>query len=656
MKITNNLLKSAGIIAGLLGYSALASSPADAEEQQERKRPNILWFFIEDMNPLLGCYGDSLASTPNMDRLAENGVVFQNAFVPAPVCSPCRSAIMTGSAPTSLGLHNHRSSRQEDEIYLPEGIKTLPEIFRGKGYFTYNKGKEDYNFEYDMSSLYSGTPQNDKEHWSHRDEGQPFFAQIQLYGGKYVNHDKIFRERDWRMEPENAVKTLPKNYPRHPIIKKHWAWHYDAVKLTDNAIGEVLNELEEDGLLENTIIFCFSDHGCYLPRDKQFTYEGGLHVPLIISYFGDENYLPSGKERDDLVNLIDVSATALGLADISVPDWYESRDLFAEDHKEREYVISSKDRMDFTIDRVRSVRTKDFHYIRNFMTDRPYMQPQYRDRIKDYMILMRRMHKNNELAPTIDWFYDDYRPAEELYDLRNDPDETRDVSDDPRYRKQLEKMREFLYSWIERTDDQGQYLEGTDGFQWLNRRDRWVGLVRNPEFDRVRVPWHEIPCHIEAEMPQSVQNIKYQITTDGDHGFETLVPDGEGGYELYIPGYPHREIGKETGNPYSAGQKVYEIYGTESGEYVGYPIKARNDGEYQLAIRLASAQKNARIVIKNNEETLGSLDVPNTGSNRTWQTEKTKIKLEKGVNDVRMYFEGDGEDLVHINWFRVTEP
>jgi len=655
MFTNKNFFKAVGIFTGMIGYSMLPLTPANAEEQQEQKKPNILWFFIEDMNPLLSCYGDTLIETTNMDRLADNGVLFENAFVPSPVSSPCRSAIITGSMPTTLGLHHHTSSVGEDEIYLPKGVKTLPEIFRESGYFTYNKGKEHYNFEFDMGELYSGTNENNKEHWSHRKEDQPFFAQIQLYGGKYVNHDKIFSNRDWSIDPEKAVKTLAENYPRHEVIKKHWAWHYDAVKLTDNAIGKVLNELEKDGLLENTIIFCFSDHGSHLPRDKQFTYEGGLHVPLIISYFGDKDYLPSGTRRRDLVNLIDVSATALGLANIEIPEWFESRDLFSKDHKKREYVISTKDRMGNAIDWVRSVRTKNFHYIRNFMTDRPYMQPQYRDG-REYMKIMRNLHRNEKLPPVIDWFYDDYRPAEELYDLRKDPDETRNVARDSRYHEKLEEMRNILYSWVEKTNDQGQYIEETDGLIYWNQSDWRTGLLKNPEYDRLRQPWHQVPCHVEAEMPQTVKGIKYQITTDGEHGFETLIPDGKGGYELYVPGYPHRTTGKGTGNPHSAGEKVYEIYGAEEGDYVAYPIKARDNGEHQLTIRVATDHEDARIVIKNNNISLATVNVPNTGSNRSWQNVQTKIELEEGVNELKLYFEGNGEDLIHINWFRVTRP
>jgi hypothetical protein len=272
------------------------------------------------------------------------------------------------------------------------------------------------------------------------------------------------------------------------------------------------------------------------------------------------------------------------------------------------------------------------------------------------MVLMRNLHKNEELPPTIDWFYDDYRPAEELYYLKKDPDELRNVADDPEYREQLEKMRGILYEWIAETDDQGQYLEGQDGFDWLNKRDRWVGLVRNPEFDRIRISWHEVPCHIEAEMPNDAKGIKYQITTDGDHGFETLVPDGEGGYELFVPGYPHREKGSSTGNPYSAGEKVYEIYGAESGEYVSYPVKFPDDGTYRLAIRVASEHKDTRIVIKNGEDQLKSVVVPYTGSNLNWETLNTEVDVERGVQNIKFYFEGQGKDLVHINWIRVTEP
>ena len=259
-----------------------------------KPRPNVLWIVVEDLSPLLSCYGYDINLTPHLDRLAADGVLFSNTFMPAPVCSACRSAMITGKMQTTLGIHNHHSSRSEETaIHLPENIKTLPELFRQAGYFTFNRGKDDYNFWYDRESLYAGEytthalyGKSGKKNigWNDRPSDLPFFGQIQLAGGKHIYREN-FRERV-RQPVDRQAFELPPYYPDHPEVRKDWAQHLESARITDDEVGEILEQLRADGLLEDTVVFFFSDHGMRLWRHKQFCYDGGLHVPFIMSWPG----------------------------------------------------------------------------------------------------------------------------------------------------------------------------------------------------------------------------------------------------------------------------------------------------------------------------------------------------------------------------------
>jgi N-sulfoglucosamine sulfohydrolase len=440
------------------GVTAVAVSVPLAQAEA-MGRPNILWLYIEDMNPSLGCYGDSTVTTPHMDSLAKQGVLFEKCFVTAPVCSPCRSAIITGRMQTTIGAHNHRSGSNRLPEYLR--VHTLPELIRKNGYNTFNAGKDDYNFSYRYGDLYSTkAAKNRVSPWRglKRVKAGPFFGQIQLRGGKSVFGKEGLAALKKRTSLADAEKTLPPYYPRDPIILKHWALHYDAIRMTDMHVGKILQALKEDGLLENTIIFCFSDHGCYMPRHKQFCYEGGLHVPLIISI--PKEYAKAGRSsrRKEIVSAMDVSATSLAFANIKIPQWYDSKNLFVPDYK-REFVIAAKDRMDSTVDRVRSIRTAGgIKYIRNFMTDRPYWQENFRSK-RDYAKRMVQLYREKKLTPGQAWFWGPDRPSEELYDLNKDPYELHNRADDPEYRAQLRQMRAQLDKWVKETDDKGQYPE-----------------------------------------------------------------------------------------------------------------------------------------------------------------------------------------------------
>ena len=473
--------------AGLVGLLS-AQTPTSAEAG---KQPNIFWIYIEDMNPFLGCYGDDTVPTPNMDRLSENGVLFEKCFAPAPVCSPTRSALITGRMQTTIGVHNHNSAYNKDTpIFLPDYLQgnSLPELFQQGGYETFNQGKDHYNFTYDRTKLYTmqRVEKNLMAPWRElENKNKPWFGQLLLWGGKEALHEDITGLKDEdRIPLAEAAKTLPPYYPQDEMMLKYWAMHYDCIKLTDTRVGEIMENLNVDGLLENTIVILFSDHGCYMPRHKQFCYEGGLHVPLIISAPKAYEKQPDGTRRPDLVSAIDISATSLAYAGIEIPEWYDGQDVFAKDFQ-HDFLVSAKDRMDFTIDRIRTIRTPEgMKYIRNFMVDRPWMQLNYRH-VRDYMIHMQELFDAGQLSETEARFFGDYRPAEELYDLNKDPHEINNLAHDPAYQNQLVTLRAQLDDWVKETDDKGQYPEDDANLRYTY--ERWGDeKCINPEYDRFR--------------------------------------------------------------------------------------------------------------------------------------------------------------------------
>lgn len=442
--------------------------------------PNILWIFIEDMSPWIGCYGDEVNknATLAIDKLAASGVKFERCYVPAPVCSACRSSLITGLYQTSTGLHNHRSSRTKaGAIHLPEGVTTVPQLFRNAGYQTFNAGKDDYNFVYNREDLYTksqGKKGSNLAAWRSLPKGKPFFGQIQLKGGKTGTgsvKDKV--------DPKSV--TPPPYFPDTDLFKKWHAHHYDTVRKTDDDTKVIMENLKKDGLLENTIIFWFTDHGNnHSLRAKQFCTESGTHVPLIVT--GPHEALKAGTVRKDLVTALDVTASSLALAGLPVPKNYESKNLFA-DGFQRKFVVSARDRCDYTIDRIRAVRTENFRYIRNFLTDRPFLQPQYRDN-RDYTKVLRKGHADGTLPKLVDDIFFGQRPKEELYDHRNDPHEIHNLAEDPKFTEELKRHREILTKWIADTGDKGQFPESDAGLREV--LNQWKKACVNPEYDRVR--------------------------------------------------------------------------------------------------------------------------------------------------------------------------
>ena len=460
--------------------------------------PNILWIYLEDTSPLLGCYGNTVVSTPNINQLADAGTLFWNAIMPAPVCSPCRSSIITGMMSTTLGLHNHHSSRtQESAIYLPDSIKTIPELFKDAGYFTFNNGKDDYNFIYDRMDLYE---QDYSYHPLYGKRGieldmaamknkEPFFGQIQLSGGKEI-FSSTFKEKVKTPVDRNKIE-LPPYLPYHEALIEEYANHLDAIQITDEKVGDVLKKLKENRLLNNTVIFFFSDHGQRITRHKQFLYEGGIQVPLIVADFRITKVIKPGAQNEDLVSGIDIGTSSLGLAGIPIPSYMEGEDIFSESYKPREYVISTRDRCDFTIDRIRSVRSKAYKYIRNYKTDRKYTQPTYMDVDHvEFVSVMKKLYTENKLNAAQSRFMSEERPEEELYDLTEDPFEISNLAKDPKYTAVLREHSKFLENWIIETNDQGQYPEKGGGLKLM--LGIWGKNAMNSEYEPLREKYPEL--------------------------------------------------------------------------------------------------------------------------------------------------------------------
>jgi len=463
----------------LIPVSCLLLSASAAE------RPNILWLVLEDTSPWANCYGNkaNAGHTPNIDSLAKSGVLFERAYVPAPVCSPCRSSFITGANQIRGGCHEHRSSRVKGgEIHLPKGWKLLPEILKDAGYYTFNIGKTDYNFIYDLKTVYDeGSGRDSKQHpWRSAAKGQPFFGQIQMKGGK-GNGDKFPADR--KVDPTTV--TVPADYPQNDLHREIVAEHLNTVRKNDDEVGAILARLKEDKLLENTIVCWFSDHGAnHLLRHKQMATEGGLHVPFIV--VGPEKWVPTkpGTRRKDLVGILDLSATTVAWAGMKIPSWFEGVDLFSPQHQPREFVASARDRCDQTIDSVRSLRTERFRYTRNLLTDRNLLQPQYRDG-RPPTNNFRELYAAGELDPVLAQIYFGERQPEELHDLDADPHQLVNLANDPKFTKELKRHRKLMDDWLAK-GDMGDKPEPMATYVHEGTKSRFAKNAHNVEYEQVR--------------------------------------------------------------------------------------------------------------------------------------------------------------------------
>ncbi|UCC97157.1 MAG: sulfatase [Phycisphaerales bacterium] len=468
-KNRRDFLKAAG-----LGAAAVALPRALFAAETPGNRPNILWILSEDISPDLSCYGVPAVQTPNLDKLAAQGIRFTRAFTTAPVCSASRSAMITGMFQTTVGIHNHRSHR-DDGYTLPEPVRLITDYFRQAGYFTANvktaapgvagSGKTDFNFKF--KKPFDGTD------WNQRKTGQPFFAQLSISMTHRGGHWKNLRQKlDNPVDP--AAVKLPPYYPDHPVAREDWATYLNSIQMMDQYVGKILKRLDDEALADNTVVIFIGDHGRCHVRGKQWLYDGGIHIPMIVRWPGK---LDAKQVCDNLVSAIDISATILQIAGIEPPKHLEGK-LFLESDRDgvwkpadvHDYIIAARDRCDETVDRIRCVRTKQYKYIRNFMPERPYTQRNdYKERSYPMLPLMRKLHAQGKLTAVQALFMAPRRPDEELYDLTKDPWEINNLAASPQHQATLKTMRGILDKWIADTGDMGQYPEEPSA---ITERDR----------------------------------------------------------------------------------------------------------------------------------------------------------------------------------------
>jgi len=441
-----------------VGATGLLAGCTHGQIAPARTRPNILWISLEDITPMMGCYGDEYARTPVFDSLAAEGIRYTRAYAVSPVCSPSRSSIITGMYPTSLGTMHHRSSTRP-----PNFLKMLPNLLRQAGYFTSNNAKEDYNIR-----VTSWHESSHKAHWRKRpDKEQPFFA-VFNFGECHSSITKIpenviVKKRLNRLKPEDfhdpKKAPIPPYNPDVPEFRLAWTRYYDSVTQVDYRAGEIIDQLKEDGLWDDTIVFVWADQGVGMPGGKHTLWEQGTHVPLIVRFPKKYQHLAPaepGSVIDELVSLMDLGPSALSLAGINTPEYMHGRPLFCKGNVEYwDCVFGTRDRLDTRSEMVRSVRDKRYRYQRNFyphLPFAPFEDFQFGAVVMDKWVELARQGK---LTGAQEMLAMRFKPIEELYDSENDPYMVKNVANDPKYAAVLKRMRAQLQDWMLETRDLG---------------------------------------------------------------------------------------------------------------------------------------------------------------------------------------------------------
>ena len=433
----------------------------------DARKLNVLWITVEDMSPRLGCYGDRTVPTPNVDRLAQQGVRFTRAFGVYGVCAPNRHTLILGMYPHSTGGMAMRTWKRTAaleqitdpkllaiptyEATPPPAARCFTEYLRAAGYYCTNNAKTDYQFRTPVTAWDESGKQ---AHWRNRPaKTTPFFAVFNLT----VTHESgIFRQRSPRVTDPSAV-TLPPYYPDSEVLRGDLARHYDNIAAMDRKVGQLLKELAEDGLLNETVVFFFSDHGDGLPRMKRWVYDSGIHVPLIIRWPDADR---GGEVSGQLVSFVDFAPAMLSLLGLQIPEHMQGRAfLGSQKGPERSYVFASRDRMDPAPETIRAVRDKRFKYVRNYRPDLPYIGfIPYRDRSAGMQELLR-LIKDDRLGESQWQFTAIRKPLEELYDTQTDPHEIRNLAADSKYYPKLAELRAAHTRWTQRVKDLGHLPE-----------------------------------------------------------------------------------------------------------------------------------------------------------------------------------------------------
>ncbi len=431
------------------------------------ERPNVLWVSFEDTNPFYGCYGDPVARTPNVDRLAAEGTRYPLAFSTAGVCAPARSGVITGMHPISIGSHHMRTTHTNPAVpelptpysaLLPPHVKCFTEHMRAAGYYCTNNAKTDYQFEPPRSAW---DDCSEDAHWRNRpDPDQPFFA---VFNPHDSHESGMWPGMVDEVAFDPADVVVPPTFPDTPKVREALAQMYHQIEVVDRRLGELLAELDDDGLAGNTIVVNWSDHGP-LPRGKRWPYDSGIHIPMIVRW---PARVGAGQVSDRLVSSMDLGPSMLSACGLPVPRYMQGRAFLGDDATApREYIHASRDRHDTSYDRVRAVRDKRWKYLRHYYPQQPYVGWVPFRNAHPIMQELMRLHVEDALDEIPAQFFADSRPAEELYDCEADPHETHDLAADPAHRETLERLRAECDRWLAEVGDMGEIPEAEMVATW----------------------------------------------------------------------------------------------------------------------------------------------------------------------------------------------
>ena len=487
--------------------SAACSAIQDGPEViNEDNRPNILWLVLEDASPILSPYGDTTIDTPNMSRLAEDGVTYTNVYSPSGVCSPSRASLALGMYPSAIGANHMRTSSHTDitglpayEAVPPPNAKMLSQYLRSHGYYTTNNYKTDYQFKapknaWDESGIFA--------HWRNRPQDKPFFSVVNFttthesglfepYGFRKIESRHYFSDDAERIAklpthpldktaevntavhvPKDTDFPIPPYLPDTPAVRRDMWKMYNNLAEADQQIGAVLAQLKQDGLLEKTVIFLYSDHGGPLPRQKRLIYDSGLKVPLIIRFPNAEN---TGDMDDQMVSFVDFAPTVLSLAGVRTPDHMQGKDFILNDKEARKYIHAAADRFDGFTDTIRAVKDKRYKYIRNYRPAQGYYLPvKYREKIPAMQELLR-LRDQGDLSPEQAQWFRRSKAVDELYDTIADPHELNNLAEDPEYAEVLGKLKKEMGRWLNSIGDDPKVPERA-----LIKK-LWDGEISKPE-------------------------------------------------------------------------------------------------------------------------------------------------------------------------------
>ena len=489
------VLRLPDLIVSILAYLALglilSGCMVENEDAVDDIKPNILWLVLEDTSPIISAYGNNTIETPNISQLAQEGVTYTNVYSPSGVCSPSRASLALGMYPSSIGANNMRTTSHTDvtglsayEAVPPPEAQMLSQYMRGLGYYTTNNYKTDYQFKppknaWDENGIFA--------HWRNRPAGTPFFSVVNFttthesglfepYGFRKIEQRQYFSddaERIAKLPSHHLDKTKESDTPIHvskdlnfpippylpdtPTVRRDLWKMYNNLAEADRQIGAVLEQLKQDGLLENTIIFFYSDHGGPLPRQKRLIYDSGLKVPLIIRFPNAKN---AGLTDDQLVSFVDFVPATLSLAGGEAAKHMQGYDFINQQAGARQFIHAAADRFDGFTDTIRAVKDKQFKYIRNYRPDQGYYLPvDYREKIPTMQELLRLRDEGKLTYSQAQWFRES-KEVDELFDTLADPHELNNIAGNPEYKDVLESLKTEMDRWLNQIGDNPDMSEG----------------------------------------------------------------------------------------------------------------------------------------------------------------------------------------------------